>query len=106
LAIPRTADYRFLAKLNAPSNDAAVKQIASTGMALFSAVAQMYMDGYLAREDQISRPTREKEMFYLREYIVPQWGALRLNQIQPRAVEDWLHTAFDYGGRGTAFGRS
>jgi integrase len=85
---------RFLAKLNAPSTDAAVKQIASTGVVFFSAVAQMYMDGYLAREDQISRPTREKETFYLREYIVPRWGTLRLNEIQPQAVEDWLHTAF------------
>jgi integrase len=54
----------------------------------------MYMEGYLAREDQISRPTREKELFYLRQYILPRWGALRLNEIQPKAVEDWLHTLF------------
>jgi integrase len=86
---------KVLAKLNAPSTDAAVKQMASTGVAFFGAVAQMYQEGYLAREDQISRPTREKETFYLREYIVSQWGALRLNEIQPQAVEDWLHTAFD-----------
>jgi integrase len=86
---------KFLAKLNAPSLDVAVQQVASTGIAFFCAVAQMYMDGYLAREDQISRPTREKETFYLREYIIPRWGALRLNEIQPKAVEDWLHTAFD-----------
>jgi integrase len=86
---------RFLARLNSPSTDAAVKQIASTGVAFFCAVAQMYQDGYLGREDQISRPTREKETFYLREYIVPKWGALRLNEIQPKAVEDWLHTTFD-----------
>jgi integrase len=85
---------RFLAKLNAPSTDAAVKQIASTGVAFFRTVAQMYMDAYLAREGQISKPTREKETFYLREYILPRWGALRLNEIQPQAVEDWLHTAF------------
>jgi integrase len=86
---------KFLAKLNAPSMDVAVQQIASTGVAFFGAVAQMYQEGYLAREDQISRPTREKEMLYLRKYIVPRWGALRLNEIQPKAVEDWLHTAFD-----------
>jgi integrase len=85
---------KFLAKLNAPSTDAAVKQIPSTGVAFFRAVAQMYQDGYLARADQIAKPTREKETFYLRQYIVPQWGALRLNEIQPKAVEDWLHTAF------------
>jgi integrase len=73
----------------------AVQQVASTGVACFSRVAQMYVDGYLGREDQISRPTREKEMFYVREYILPRWGALRLNEIQPKALEDWLHTAFD-----------
>ena len=36
-----------------------------------------------------------KEEFYLRQYIVPKWGEYRLNQIQPKAVEDWLHTTFD-----------
>jgi integrase len=86
---------KFLGKINAPSVDVAAQQVASTGVAFFSAVAQMYVHGYLAREDQISRPTREKEMFYLREYIVPKWGALRLNEMQPKAVEDWLHTTFD-----------
>src|SRR5436190_701288 len=33
---------RFLSKLNAPSTDAAVKQIATTGVAFFSAVVRMY----------------------------------------------------------------
>jgi integrase len=86
---------KFLAHLNAPTTETAVQQVASTGVALFGAVAEMYKTGYLARQHQISRPTREKEEFYLREYIVPKWGSLRLNQIQPKAVEDWLHTTFD-----------
>lgn len=85
----------FLAKLNAPSIELAVQQVASTGVAMFGKVAAMYIEGYLARENQIARPTREKEQFYIRQYIVPKWGALRLNQIQPKAVEDWLHTTFD-----------
>ena len=55
----------------------------------------MYEAGYLGRENQIAKPTRAKEKFYLATYIVPKWGALRLNQIQPKAVEDWLHTTFD-----------
>jgi len=55
----------------------------------------MYEEGYLGRENQIAKPTRVKEKFYLTEYIVPRWGTLRLNQIQPKAVEDWLHTTFD-----------
>jgi integrase len=86
---------KFLAKLNAPTVEAAVQQVAASGVALFGAVAEMYEKGYLGRTDQISTPTREKEVFYLLQYIVPRWGELRLNQLQPQAVEDWLHTAFD-----------
>lgn len=86
---------KFLAKLNAPTTEDAVQQVATTGVALLSEVATMYEEGYLGRKNQIARPTREKEEFYLREYIVPQWGKMRLNQIQPQAVEDWLHVTFD-----------
>jgi integrase len=86
---------KVLGKLNAPTVEQAVQQVAATGVALFSEVAAMYEKGYLGRADQIARPTREKETFYLNQYIVPRWGNLRLNQVQPQAVEDWLHTAFD-----------
>jgi integrase len=86
---------KFLAKLNAPTVEAAVEQVATTGVALFGEVAKMYEQGYLGRENQIAKPTREKEAFYLDEYIIPKWGALRLNQLQPKAVEDWLHGTFD-----------
>ena len=86
---------KFLAKLNAPTVETAMEQVAATGVALLGEVAKMYEDGYLGRENQIAKPTRVKETFYLTEYIVPRWGKLRLNQIQPKAVEDWLHTTFD-----------
>jgi integrase len=86
---------KFLAKLNAPTVDEAVQQVAATGVALFGEVARMYKEGYLGRENQIARPTREKEQFYLNQYIVPRWGELRLNQIQQQSVADWLHTTFD-----------
>ena len=86
---------KFMLKLNAPSEEVAVQQVASTGVALLAEVARMYREGYLAHETQIATPTREKEEFYLREYPVPKWGAFRLNQIQPKAVEDWLHTTFE-----------
>lgn len=86
---------KFLAKLNAPTIEAAAEKVATTGVALFSEVAKMYEDGYLGRENQIAKPTRVKETFYLTEYIVPRWGTFRLNQIQPKSVEDWLHTTFD-----------
>src|SRR5258708_2274784 len=78
---------KFLAKLNAPTVEEAVQQIATTGVALFGEIARMYKDGYLGRGNQIAKPTRVKETFYLDEYIIPKWGALRLNQIQPKAVE-------------------
>jgi integrase len=55
----------------------------------------LYKSGYIARELHISKPTRDKETFYLDKYIIPTWGALRLNQLQPKAVEDWLHTTFE-----------
>jgi integrase len=86
---------KFLAKLNAPTVEVATEQMAMTGVALFGEVAKMYEKGYLGRENQIAKPTRVKEKFYLDEYIVPRWGKFRLIQIQPKAVEDWLHTTFD-----------
>jgi integrase len=86
---------KFLAKLNAPTIEVAVQQVAATGVAFLCEVAKMYEAGYLGRKDQIARPTREKEVFYLHQYIVPRWGELRLNQLQPQAIEDWLHTTFD-----------
>jgi len=70
---------KFLAKFNAPSTEAAVQQVAATGVALLGEIATMYEEGYLGRKNQIARPTREKEEFYLRQYIVPRWGKLRLN---------------------------
>jgi integrase len=84
---------KILARVNAPTVQAAVEQVVIAGAALFQDVAFMYEQGYLSRK-QIATPTRRKEQFYLHEYIVPRWGPLRLNQIQPKAVEDWLHGKF------------
>ena len=86
---------KFLAKLNAPTVEAAVEQVAPTGVVLLGEVARMYKEGYLSREKQLARPTREKQTYYLEQLIVPKWGAFRLNQIRPQAVEDWLHGTFD-----------
>ena len=76
--------------------EAAVQQVAATGVALFGEVAKMYEEGYLGAR-RIRSPGRrgKRKTFYLHQYIVPRWGKLRLNQIQPKAVEDWLHTTFD-----------
>lgn len=86
---------KFLAKQNAPTVEDAAEKVAATGVALISEIARMYDEGYLSREKQISRPTRDKERFYLEKYIVPKWGSFRLNQVRPQAVEDWLHGTFD-----------
>jgi len=85
---------QFLAKLNAPTTEQSVQQVTATGVALLREVAARYAEGYLGRTPQIAQPTRKKESFYLRQYIVPRWGELRLSQIHPQAVEDWLHTTF------------
>ena len=75
-------------KLNTAPDEVLSRPVAVTGVALFGEVARMYEAGYLARANQIATPTRTKEEFYLRQYIVPKWGAIRLNQVQPQAVED------------------
>lgn len=86
---------KFLAKLNAPTQEAAVEQALATGIALFGEIARMYEEGYLNREHQISVATRAKELFYLHKYLIPRWAKCRLNEIKPKAIEDWLHTTFD-----------
>jgi integrase len=86
---------RFLAKLNAPTVQEAIQQVAATGIVTIEQAAALYKSGYLGRENQISDPTRDKELFYLDEHIIPTWGKLRLNELQPKAFEDWLHTTFD-----------
>ncbi len=86
---------KFLAKSNAPTIEVAAEQMALTGVTVFGELARMYEAGYLGRANQIAKPTRVKEKFYLDAYIVPRWGQFRLNQSHPKAVEDWLHITFD-----------
>src|SRR5664279_187694 len=38
---------KVLSKLNAPTPEAAIQQVASTGVAIFGEVAKMYKEGYL-----------------------------------------------------------
>ena len=60
----------------------------------FGRLARLYVDGYLARRNYVAEPTRQKEEFYIREYLLPKWGIQLAGKIQSKAVEDWLHTAF------------
>jgi integrase len=81
---------KILMKLNTPT----VQQALAKGPVLFGELARMYKESYLEREDQISRPTREKEQSHLNLHIIPKWGRHRLNEISPKEVEDWLYEAF------------
>lgn len=48
---------KFLAKLNAPTVEEAVQQVASTGVALFGEIARMYEEGWQASTKQTSKTT-------------------------------------------------
>src|SRR5262245_22405264 len=61
---------KVLAKLNTTTAEQAVQQLVVTGVATLDEIAAMYEEGYLGRR-QIAKPTREKETFYLHQYIVP-----------------------------------
>jgi hypothetical protein len=78
---------KFLAKQNAPTVEAAVEQVAATGVALFGEVAKMYEEGYLSRELQIAKPTRVKERFYWESTLCPNGagcGSVRSGRRQLR----------------------
>jgi hypothetical protein len=80
---------------------------ASRRNTLFNEAARLYEDGYLSRVNQLAKPTRDKEKFYLKSYLVPRWDGVMLSDIYPHAIEEWLHTTFEYrGGRCMACGGS
>jgi len=74
--------------------DDRVAEDTPSGPVLFGRLARIYMSGYLGRRDYVAEPTRQKEELYIREYLIPKWGAELAEQILPTAVEDWLHAAF------------
>jgi integrase len=82
---------RFLAKINAPTERVA----ASKGVALIKDIAEMYIESHLSRRNKISLPTRAGETSIINVHIIPAWGELRLNELEPRVVEDWLYATFD-----------
>jgi len=67
----------------------------ATTCTLFSEAALLYDQGYLSRHSQLAKPTRDKEKFYLKTYILPRWGQTALVQMYAQAIEEWLHTTFD-----------
>jgi len=82
---------KFLAVLNAPTE----RQVVAKGMALFGEMARMYITSHLERKNKIAAPTREKAKSHLELHIIPRWGNKRLNEIEPKEVEDWLYETFE-----------
>ena len=35
-------------------------------------------------------PTIQKEIHFLKAYIVPRWASVELRQMNPHAIEEWL----------------
>ena len=64
------------------------------GCPLFGDAVQLYEQGYLSREQQLARPTRQKEKYFLKAYIVPRWGGTELGQMNMQTIEEWLHATF------------
>jgi hypothetical protein len=48
--------------MNAPTIEAAVEKVATTGVALFGEIAKMYEESYLGRTNQIAKPTHVKDV--------------------------------------------
>lgn len=69
--------------------------LSPTTCTLFTQAALLYEQGYLSRHTQLARPTRDKERFYLKTYILPRWGQTALSQMYAQAIEEWLHATFD-----------
>jgi integrase len=82
---------KFLVKINAPTERAA----AAKGVVLIKDIAKMYMESHLGRRNKISIPTRCTETSMINRHIIPAWGELRLNELESKAVEDWLYDTFD-----------
>lgn len=74
----------FLARLNAPTKEAA----AAKGVILVKELAQMYIESHLNRK--VALPTRLGQTTLINGRIVPRWGESRLNELRPKAIEDWL----------------
>jgi integrase len=74
--------------------EAASDNVPTYGSVPFGRLARLYMSGYLARQNYVAEPTRQKEEFYIREHLIPRWGMEPADRIQSKAVEDWMHTAF------------
>jgi integrase len=73
-------------KHNAPD----VKAAMAKGQALFGEVAKMYLTSHVDRRGKMAAPTRDKETWMVKTYLIPAWEKRRLADIAPKEIEDWL----------------
>jgi|AGTN01.2.fsa_nt_gi Phage integrase family. len=73
-------------KHNAPT----VKAAMTKGQALFGEVANMYLTSHVDRRGKMATPTREKETWMVKTYLIPAWEKRQLADIRPKEIEDWL----------------
>ena len=75
-----------LRKINAPN----VKIAAAKGQALFGEVANMYLTSHVDRRGKMAAPSREKEKWMVKAFLLPAWEKRRLADIASKEIEDWL----------------
>jgi integrase len=86
---------KFLAKINKPT----IREKILDGLVLFAKMVDRYKSAHLeaqvAGRFLLAKPTRDKYLLHLEQRIVPRWGTLRLCDITPDAVQQWLFETCD-----------
>ena len=78
---------KFVASLNRPTAAAA-----STPMILFGKLTELYLRNHVEVDSKISASTREKYRNHINNHILPRWRDVRLADLRPLDVEEWLRS--------------
>jgi integrase len=86
---------KFLAKINKPT----IREKIADGLVLFAKMVDRYksahVEAQVAGRFLLAKPTRDKYLLHLEQRIVPKWGDLRLCDISPDEVQQWLFETCD-----------
>ena len=81
---------KFLARINRPT----IREKIADGLILLSKMVDKYkaahVEATVAGRFLLVKPTRLKYLIHLEQRIVPRWGDLRLCEINPNEVQQWL----------------
>jgi integrase len=81
---------KFLASINKPT----IQEKIADGLALFSKIVEKYralhVEARIGDRYLLAKPSRLKYTMHLEQRILPKWGAMRLNEIRPDDVQQWL----------------